>query len=216
MDFPEPPYIEVASRYPHDVADEHGRPAWAERLRTERLARGWSQADMVAAMRTFSKPPLPSSLLDQWKRWERGKIKPDEFYRPLIAATLGTVVDSLFGEPRPVRPRTTDDMLIVRSGMDTHELVQRLRYSSVNDSTLEALQLTVEQLCRDYASTDAYQLISTSREWLSQLTQLIDQRLSRAQHKDVLDAAGWLTLLIGCLEYDTGQERAAETTRLAA
>jgi hypothetical protein len=42
------------SRYPQGVADKQDRPAWAERLRTERLARGWSQADVVAAMRTFS------------------------------------------------------------------------------------------------------------------------------------------------------------------
>jgi hypothetical protein len=130
-------------------------------------------------MRTFADQPLTDSLLDQWKRWERGRNKPDEFYRPIIAATLGTVVDSLFHEPRPLRPRTTDELLIVRSGMDTHELVQRLRYSSVNDSTLEALDLTVEQLCRDYAASDANQLIATSRDWLTQLTQLIDLECSR-------------------------------------
>ena len=90
------------------MEDEQERPAWAERLRTERVARGWSQADVVAAMRTFSKASLPEGLLDQWKRWERGRNKPDEYYRPLIAATFGTVVDSIFAEPRPVRPRTTD------------------------------------------------------------------------------------------------------------
>jgi tetratricopeptide (TPR) repeat protein len=198
------------------VSDEQERPAWAERLRTERLARDWSQADVVAAMRTFSDAPLPDGLLDQWKRWERGRNKPDEFYRPLIAATFGTVVDSIFVEPRPVRQRTTDDVLVVRSGMDTHELVQRIRQSSVNDNALDALGLTVEQLCCDYVSTDPWQLIEVSREWLGRLTQLLDQRLTLSQHRDVLDAAGWLTLLIGCLEYDTGQTRAAEATRAAA
>ena len=106
------------------MTDEQGRPAWAERLRTERLARGWSQADAVAAMRTFSDVPLAEGLLDQWKRWERGRNKPDEFYRPVIAATIGTVVDSIFTGARPVRQRTTDEVLVVRSGMDTHELVQ--------------------------------------------------------------------------------------------
>jgi hypothetical protein len=185
-------------------------------LRTERLARGWSQADVVAAMRTFSEVPLPKGLLDQWKRWERGANHPDEFYRPVIAATLGTVVESIFGVPRPVPPRTTDDVLIVRSGMDTHELVQRIRRSSVNDSTLDALNLTVEQLCCDYGLGKPNDLITKSREWLSQLTRLLDERLTLVQHREVLDAAGWLTLLIGCLEYDTGQPRAAEATRKAA
>ncbi len=211
------------ARYPHVVVDEglgeadgQQRPAWSERLRTERVARGWSQADAVAAMRTFSDTPLPRGLLDQWKRWERGRNKPDEFYRPIIAATIGSVVDSIFDEPRVTRPRTTDDILIVRSGMDTHELVQRIRQSSVNDSTLDALNLTVEQLCCDYVSSDPQHLITTSREWLNQLTRLLDERLTLSQHRDVLDAAGWLTLLIGCLEYDTGQVRAAEATRVGA
>ena len=167
-------------------------------------------------MRTFSDVPLPDGLLDQWKRWERGRNKPDEFYRPIIAATIGTVVDSIFAEPRPVRQRTTDEVLIVRSGMDTHELVQRLRQSSVTDNTLDALGLTVEQLCCDYTSNDPHGLIDTSREWLNRLTRLLDERLTLTQHRDVLDAAGWLTLLIGCLEYDTGQPRAAEATRAAA
>jgi transcriptional regulator with XRE-family HTH domain len=205
-----------SARYPRDVADKQERPPWAERLRTERLARGWSQADAVAAMRTFSDTPLPDGLLDQWKRWERGRNKPDEFYRPIIAATIGTVVESIFSDPRPTPTRTTDDVLIVRSGMDTHELVQRIRQSSVNDSTLDALNLTVEQLCCDYVADDPNQLIVTSRDWLSQLTRLLDERLTLVQHRDVLDAAGWLTLLIGCLEYDTGQTRAAEATRKAA
>lgn len=51
------------------MSNEHpARPDWAERLRRERDVRGWSQADAVAAMRTFSDIPLPDGLLDQWKR----------------------------------------------------------------------------------------------------------------------------------------------------
>jgi transcriptional regulator with XRE-family HTH domain len=76
--------------------EEPDRPEWAKRLRRERIARNWSQADAVHAMRTFSAVPLPDGLLDQWKRWERGRNRPDEFYRPIIAAALGTVVESIF------------------------------------------------------------------------------------------------------------------------
>ena len=72
-------------------------------------------------------------------------------------------------------------MLIVRSGMDTHELVQRIRRSSVIDSTLDALNLTVEQLCCDYGLGEPNDLIVTSREWLSQLTRLLDERLTLVQ-----------------------------------
>ena len=86
-----------ALRYDESMAEEQGeRPEWALRLRREREARRWSQADAVRALRTYADGPLPAGMLDQWKRWERGRSRPDEFYRPLIAATLGTVVESIF------------------------------------------------------------------------------------------------------------------------
>ncbi len=197
--------------------DSDTRPEWSQRLRREREARGWSQADAARALRTFSDVPLPAGVTDQWKRWERGRNRPDEFYRPLIAAALGTVVESIFPSPRPARQTgTADDLLLARSGMDTHELVQRVRRSSVDNSTLDALALTVEQLCCEYVSRDPYDLIRESREWLTRVTALLDERISFAQHRDILDAAGWLTLLVGCLEYDTGQAPQAEATRIGA
>ena len=199
------------------VSEAAERPEWADRLRRERAVRGWTQADAVAAMRAFSAVPLPEGLIDQWKRWERGRNRPDEFYRSLIAATLGTVVESLFPSSRPVQPvESKEQRLIDRSGMDTGELLQRIHRSSVDSATLGALEFTVEQLCCDYATRNAGELISESREWLSQITRLLGERLTLNQHKQVLDAAGWLALLVGCLEYDTGQARAAEATRIGA
>lgn len=199
------------------VDDQGERPEWPQRLRREREARGWSQAEAASALRTFSDGPLPTGLADQWKRWERGRNRPDEFYRPLIAATFGTVVESIFPGPRPAAPASTaDDLLLARSGMDTSELVQRVRRSSVDNSTLDALALTVEQLCCQYVSREPYDLIRESREWLQRVTALLDERVSFTQHRDILDAAGWLSLLVGCLEYDTGQAHQAEATRISA
>ena len=123
-------------------------------MRRERMTRGWSQSDAVHAMRTFSNVPLPEGLLDQWKRWERGRNKPDEFYRPLIAATFGTVVESLFSTPRP--PLASGNaFLLSATGMDTHALIQRIRCSGVDNGTLDAIAVKVEQLCCDYARRDA-------------------------------------------------------------
>ena len=198
------------------VTDDTGRPGWALRLRRERMIRGWSQGDAVAAMRTFSDIPLPAGLQDQWKRWERGRDKPDEFYRVLLAATFGTVVESIFPSRTAPVGRTTDGVLRSRTGMDTHELTQRIQRSPVDDRTLDALALTVEQLCCDYTHRDASELVTESHKWLTWITNLLDGRLARIQRKDILDAAGWVTLLIGCLEYDLDQPRAAEATRVAA
>jgi hypothetical protein len=36
------------------------------------------------------------------------------------------------------------------------------------------------------------------------------------QHRKILVLAGWIALLIACVEYDTGDRLAAETTRQAA
>jgi tetratricopeptide (TPR) repeat protein len=200
------------------MTNEHSElPGWADRIRRERDVRGWSPADAVAALRTFSNVPLPGELIDQWTRWECGRSKPDEFYRPLIAATLGTVVESIFPGSRPsVRSETNDERLLSRCGIDTHEVVQRIGRSSVDVTTLAALELTIEQLCCEYSGHDATQLIAKSRKWLSRITRLLDERLTLVQRKHLLDAAGWLTLLIGCLEYDMGRYRAAEAARTRA
>lgn len=197
-----------------DQALHQQRPEWAQRMRREREARGWSQGDAAHAMQTFAEVKLDhETLKGYWKRWEAGRKKPDEFYRPLIAATFGTVVESLFPTPRKPVPATPRDLLSQQSGMDTHELVQRIKASSVDNHTIDALSLTVEQLCCEYVSRPPEELMSETRTWLHHVQGLLDERLSFAQHRDILDAAGWLTLLVGCLEYDTGQARRAEGTR---
>lgn len=100
--------------------------------------------------------------------------------------------------------------------MDTLELIQRLRSSSINPATLDALNITVEQLCCDYAHRDAYDLMNTGRDWLGKVTELLDNRLTLAQHREILNNAGMLSLLVGCLEYDVGDARSAEATRRMA
>ncbi|HEY0699684.1 MAG TPA: XRE family transcriptional regulator, partial [Micromonospora sp.] len=44
----------------------------------------------------------------------------------------------------------------------------------------------------------------------------MDRRLTLAQHREVLTLAGWVALLVGCVEYDMGLRPAAEGTRKAA
>ncbi|GAB1515317.1 hypothetical protein JCM33774_73600 [Actinophytocola sp. KF-1] len=60
-----------------------------------------------------------------------------------------------------------NDALISVTGIDTVELIQRMRSSSINSATIDALSITVDQLCCDYAHSDARKLIVTSKEWLN-------------------------------------------------
>jgi len=92
-------------------------PPWARRIRAERIAHKWSQRDAVRALRAQAgkteKLPADSSLLRNWRRWEAGEAEPDDFHRPLIAKTFGTVTAALFPSPGK---RDSDSALLGRHG----------------------------------------------------------------------------------------------------
>lgn len=191
------------------------RPAWARRMTHERKARRWSQAKAVEVMRMHTAKELPedASLLRQWKRWEAGEVTPSDFYQPIIAETFGTVTHAMF--PLPGR-RDANAEVIAVSGMDTLDLVSRLQASDLDPASLDALRVVTDRLCCEYPFMPSDQLLAEARNWLARLTHLQGQRLTLKQHREVLILAGWLALLIGCVEYDTGKRQEAETTRRAA
>jgi tetratricopeptide (TPR) repeat protein len=191
------------------------RPGWARRITRERETREWSQADVITAMRMHAPNPLPddASMLRQWKRWESGEHLPGEFYQPIIAAAFGTVTHAIF--PATGRHEGSAHILAA-SGMDTLELVSRMQSSDVDGATIDALRLTTDQLCSDYPFVASETLLIEGRNWLRRLNALRDGHLTLAQHREVLVLGGWLALLIGCIEYDSGLRHKAETTRRAA
>ncbi|QNA78082.1 XRE family transcriptional regulator [Streptomyces sp. So13.3] len=166
-------------------------------------------------MRAHSPKELPedANMLRQWKRWEAGDGMPGTFYQPIIAATFGTVTHALF--PMKGR-RNASAEIAAASGMETLEIVSRLQASDVDNATIEALRITADRLCSEYPYLPSEQLIIEGRAWLRRVGQLQEQRLTLAQHREVLTLSGWLALLVGCVEYDSGQRQAAESTRRAA
>jgi hypothetical protein len=190
-----------------------GRPAWARRIREERAARSWSQSQLVAALRVPADKELPAdgTLLRRVKSWEAGEHEPDGFYRPLIAKTFGTVTAAIWPETE-----RHDTALIEASGMDTLEILTRLRSSSVDQATLDGLRITVDRLCADYPHLTPDQLLVEGRQWLRRITGMLDRRMTLDQHRQLLGLAGVLAELVGCVEYDTGDRQLAETTRRGA
>ena len=186
-------------------------PAWAQRLRAERLTREWSQAEAVRAIRAHAPVSLPgeASLLRSWNRWETGADQPDAFYRALLAKTFGTVTGALFPADRPGAEAAAAET----TSASTLEVLSRLRSSSIDDPTVTALAVRVEDLCSKYARAPSGRLLDEGRQWLSRLTHLLNRRLSLDQHRDVLRQAGFLALLVGCLEYDQGLTTRAEASR---
>lgn len=197
----------------NETSNETSRPDWAQRIRQERLARGWSQRDAVRAMQAHCGQRLASeeALLRTWKRWESADSEPDSFNKQLIAKTFGTVTAAIF-----TLPRRRDAGVLAASGMDTLEIVSRLRVSDVNASTLDALAIRKDQLCSEYPHLPAEQLRSEGQEWLNRMTALLEGRLTLSQHREVVALAGYLALLVGCVEYDMGAKMAAESSRKAA
>jgi len=190
------------------------RPDWARRIAAERRAREWSQLQAVRALRAHAPSELPSdeSMVRQWKRWESGTM-PGEFYRPLIAATFGTVTHAIF----PAPPKRDGDVEIARvSGMETLEILNRLNRSDVDEATLDALRITTDRLCSEYPYMPSEQLLVEGRLWMRRVVELTRKNLTLTQHREVLALSGWLALLVGCVEYDSGNRHGAEATRRAA
>lgn len=190
------------------------KPSWARRMASERQARNWTQADAVRAMRMHNdKLPGVENLVRSWKRWESGTSEPSDFYKPVIAAVFGTVTHAMF--PLAVR-RDPEAELLAGAGLDTLELVARLQRSDLDGATLDGLRIMADRLCSEYPYMPAGQLLAEGRAWLHRVTDMRGQRITLAQHRELLVQAGWIALLIGCVEYDLGRRQAAETARLAA
>ncbi|MFF1401070.1 XRE family transcriptional regulator [Streptomyces sp. NPDC058287] len=150
-------------------------------------------------------------MLRQWKAWESGSKYPQK-YRSEIAATFGTTTNAFF----PPHSREARSQLQVVNDMDTVEIVARMRASDVDQATLDALRITVDRLCCEYAYVPAAQLLTEGRAWMGRVVAMLNQRVSLSQMRDLYALAGKLALLVGCVEYDSGDPRQAEATRRAA
>lgn len=98
----------------------------------------------------------------------------------------------------------------------TAELLRRIQASDTTASTLDSLHATVAELCCEYPYRDAAGLRTEAHGWLDQVAKLLRKPVGLSEHTELLVAAGWLALLVGCLEYDLGMRGAAESTRAAA
>lgn len=202
--------------------DIYTLPPWAVRIRRERELRDWSQPDAVRALMANASPeeatglPEFSTLLRRWREWEAGDHNPAEgkgFYAPIIARTLGLPKYAIFPQPSQ---RSFDSELVLPSGLETAEILSRMQRSDVDNATLEGIRRTVDWLCSEYPYMPAEQLIQEGRSWLRRVDGLRGHRLTLTQLTEVLVLAGWLALLVGCVENDMGLRTAAEQTRKMA
>jgi helix-turn-helix protein len=181
--------------------------AFGEALKTLRAAAHMSQSELAVAANWSQ---------SQISRAEGGQFVPDDAMVERIDGLLngqGRLVRALHAARDP-KPQS----LIVSNGdpWDVSELLRRMRRTDVGKETIEQLEVVVEQLCCEYAWRDPEELRRDAKSWLQYISQLLDGPCTLRDHRDLLVNAGWLTLLIGCLDYDLGRVRQAELTRVAA
>jgi hypothetical protein len=158
---------------------------------------------------------------------ERGVVGwPSAMYREALRAILGVSDDAVLGfvshrrsvvRLAPVANQVAKSGPVV-GGKDEAalEVVQRLRRTSLDPAALDDVRIRVDRLCTAYASEPAGQVRAQAEGWLGHLAGLRDRSLTYRQHREVLDLAGWLTLLVSCLLQDAGRGGPAEQVRRGA
>ncbi len=159
-----------------------GEIVTGERLRAAREAAGLGLAAM-AARTHYSKPLL--GMLETGQR--AVKVEHVRAY----AEALG-VGSALFVEPSDGEHAAA-------------EWLCRVAASDLGGDTLERLEAAVDDLAAAYPTTPPAELLMSVRRHLGYAGRLMDGRMTLAQHRRLLVAVGWLSLLTSTCHIDLGQ-----------
>ncbi|MEU4535710.1 hypothetical protein AB0G15_12695 [Streptosporangium sp. NPDC023825] len=162
----------------------------------------------AADPRTRARLPERDSLIRMIKDWEAGKHQPKDPYRLLYCRVFGAEEDELFSE----KPEsTTPDRSHFAEEIEALELARRVAASDVGTETLDRLELAVDDLAMAYQATPPAELLERVRQHLSYVSHLVDAKKTFAEHRRLLTAGGWLSLLASTCHIDLRQFEAAGT-----
>jgi transcriptional regulator with XRE-family HTH domain len=169
---------------------------FAERLRAvmaERCVSGYELARKVPCHRSHI------SLLAQ------GKRQPS----PRMAQKLDEILDA-GGELAALAGKTPASDGIARDDeIAALELVRQATASNVGGPTLDRLEQAIDHLAIAYAGTPPAKLLQRTRAHLSYVTSLMDARKTLTEHRRLLVAGGWLSLLAATSLIDLRQRDAS-------
>ena len=130
---------------------------------------------------------------------------------------------SLGATPRPPTPAAGADGEAAPASdawpdpvVEALELARRVEASDVGEGTVAGVERAVGRLRRAAPGTPPAALVPTVRAQLGYVGRLLEGRLTVAQRRRLLEAAGWLSLLLARLHFDNGEREAAEANRDAA
>jgi tetratricopeptide (TPR) repeat protein len=200
---------------------EFGRRVCASGSKVSAIERGQVRPD--AAFVEACERELPAGgilramlplVIREWEYWGHlgttpptgGLLTPDGMAPPAeVAATPAELADVAFLEA------AADG-----GAVEAAELAREAEASDIGAGTLENIDLAVDRLRRNYASAPPALLIPRVQGRLRILRRLHTGRLNIAQRRQLLVAGGWLATLLATLQFDTGDQTAAEDSRDAA
>jgi transcriptional regulator with XRE-family HTH domain len=96
------------------------------------------------------------------------------------------------------------------------EVARRAEASELGPGTVAGVERTVARLRDAAAGTPPGELIPAVLAQLGYVGRLLERRPTLAQHRRLLVAAGWLSVLVAQLSFEAGDREAAEASRDAA
>lgn len=166
-----------------------------------RSEREWSQTQLADHLARASGNPAVTR--NEVSRWELGRRRPRRYWLEWIAVVFGMSLLDLDDLARLATPG-------IDSGeAEAIELWQRVAASDVGVRTLEQLEAAVDDLAVAYPRSDPDQLLLRVRRHLSYVNQLLDARKTLVEHRRLVVAGGWLSLLAATCSIDLAQRPAA-------
>lgn len=158
-----------------------------------------------------------------WRAWQQYRRVSDQSVTHGHAArtSAGLLVPSAAGwtspPPDSVDTGSPSGLHVVDGGeaeaFEVMEMMRRAERSEVGKATIEALHAVVDRLARDYPTVPSRVLREQIRTRLDYVVRLLEGRTTLAEHRDLLVVAGWLSTLLGCVQWDEGRKQAAAASR---
>jgi tetratricopeptide (TPR) repeat protein len=173
-------------------------------LRVVLKEKGWSHARLAAELRrhaSASALPKTESLVALISRWVNNHQQPDEFYRDLVARSLGRPRSELF----------SDEGMRVEFPADAQpwRLARALEAASIGSAGVAALEQAVGEFARSYPSTPPIVLAEPVFEHFRDVVRLLEGPLPVARRRRLAVVAGHLSGVAGNLSFDLREETRA-------
>ncbi|WP_344621278.1 helix-turn-helix transcriptional regulator [Actinosynnema pretiosum] len=181
---------------------------FGEALRRLRLAAGFSQADLARAA-AWSQSQVSRAEGNRFTPDESTIARLDQLVRADGALVAAHLMSTSNGSGAPVN--ATD-----KTPWAISDIMRQIHRTDVGGETIDQLTAITEELCCEYAWRNAEDLRRDAQAQLEYVGRLLSGPSTLREHRDLMVIAGWLTLLIGCVDYDLGLPRHAESARIAA